>query len=1762
MELLLKFKDYLLRDSQSPSKKVTVKNYVADIRKFIRWFEAHYHTAFAPESVTPAIIAAYKNRINEPASPQGGGGSEPLPSARSLKRYLSSLRKFFEYLKAENIIQSNPFDATIPEQKANSDPWHIREFKNHLYISKASKLTIKNYVMDIKQFLTWVEKVTGLTSTQESSLLEHLDSFMIEEYKHRLLKEANLSAVSVNRKLSSLRKYLRWAEEKHLLQKEVAVQANIQSASHEPNQEVVAEAVSELSLEGLSGMDLSHENADIEEVASSYSSLPPVRLAQKTSKALSLLLDFALLIPLVKAIQEAQLGLWKAGGREIFVPLEKVLHEAGKGNFISRRPKSVKTNTLFKNLKDILGRFKITEGHKSVIITRNVPKSVYAPLTISTAHFPLHKKVWHMLRHQRPEWYKKYHSYALAHYFHLAIFFIFTSAIGYGMYNVFVDSPQKDNPALAALPAAPPRVLAFQGRLTDASDTPITAESTLRFAVYNDPVSSGSALLWEESQDVTPDSDGVFSVMLGEKNPLSQSIFSNNTNLYLGIGVGSDTELQPRQQLATVAYAANAETLQGLVPITQTDAGTSNVVLALDSSGNLTIGGTATPTFQATGGQFTLSGQTLTLTTVTDSNGNIELKPDGSGIIDLQRPLQNTSNNNNTGVPLGAVEVDDIFAILATSSSQAAFNINQNSTGNLISASKSGSAKFTVTSGGDAMFAGTIAVNGPEFTTTSTNFNLLNTTAININFGGAATAIAIGASTGTTTVNNSLTVTDAATFNGGATISSGEALTVSGTISSNLVPTSGSSYNLGSSASYWNQAFLTDIFLSPSATISGFLRRSNNILSPTNASDDIAIGGSGTSSAKFQIFGATGNATTSGTLTFNTTGAIQTTKSQTLTLGGSTTGNIVLSPLGGSGRIEANGTLSASGLITANGGLTIAGGQSLTVSDMTQGSIPFIGASGVLTQDNTNFFWDSTNLRLGIGTSSPLATLDTRATSGTLSTASFSGQTSSATLIVDNSGTGDLIAASSSGVNRFVINQSGNVGINTASPNFRLDIQDDQVATAAAQIFNTNTGDDADGLVIKLGNTNTTAVASTNHFISFETAGIGIVGSIQGNGNNTISYKANGVADFAEYMRKNPSLTIPWGAVLCMNDNGEVEPCSENNSKVVGVASEFPTFVGGIDQGDASITVGLTGIVSTQVSSSNGAIKAGDLLSPSAIPGVAVKSVKAGPVIGRATENYTEKDPDKTGRIYVVVNAGWSLPDTQISENGDVTLTQPGITIPLAATPSAYLGTISDSQIEAIASSIIGNIATGVLQLQDLSVTTLSVTSDTIIIGGVNLQDYIATVVEGTVKNLQNTVFAPKIISPIGEFGTVKTDVISPLSEDSDIAITLDGSTLTIHADKDASSAAVATIDNQGNARFAGDIEAGQASFSGTLRAQRIIADEIVGLSTGSATYITNITNIYNSIGTGSAALSASESGIHQATESAGIAQFSDASSVLNGTPINTNYADMASMAGALAYTPSLGANYATFTNGLASFGPTTLSDTTITGQLSIGASMILADNAINTLGSDLQIQPLRQGNLSIMAGLVTIDTDGNLTVGGNATFAKDVRVNGQLAANIIAPVPDQDLVFQVGQPKAPAGSTLNPSKIEVKNASGSGVLAINELGDLIASGSGKFMQVAANSLKIIRGVQADTSDTETVAEGSAGWTILTRFETQRTIYTPYVQKDSLIYITATSDTQGVTPYIARQRAEDAFTSTKGSFTIEIPYAVNRDIKINWWVVN
>jgi hypothetical protein len=66
---------------------------------------------------------------------------------------------------------------------------------------------------------------------------------------------------------------------------------------------------------------------------------------------------------------------------------------------------------------------------------------------------------------------------------------------------------------------------------------------------------------------------------------------------------------------------------------------------------------------------------------------------------------------------------------------------------------------------------------------------------------------------------------------------------------------------------------------------------------------------------------------------------------------------------------DANGFDGTIALVGSTATLTI-------TTALTQGSVPFIGTSGALTQDNANLFFDDTNNRLGINTNAPTTALD------------------------------------------------------------------------------------------------------------------------------------------------------------------------------------------------------------------------------------------------------------------------------------------------------------------------------------------------------------------------------------------------------------------------------------------------------------------------------------------------------------------------------------------------------------------------------------------------------------------------------------------------------------------------------------------------------------------------------------------------------------------------------------------------------------------
>jgi hypothetical protein len=118
----------------------------------------------------------------------------------------------------------------------------------------------------------------------------------------------------------------------------------------------------------------------------------------------------------------------------------------------------------------------------------------------------------------------------------------------------------------AASAVAVPRVVQFSGTLTDEENRPLKETVGVTFALYAQQ--TGGSALWLETQNVTPDEKGNYTVLVGAASAhgLPIEMFASGEARWLGIQVEQRAE-QPRVLLVSVPYAlkaGDAQTLGGL----------------------------------------------------------------------------------------------------------------------------------------------------------------------------------------------------------------------------------------------------------------------------------------------------------------------------------------------------------------------------------------------------------------------------------------------------------------------------------------------------------------------------------------------------------------------------------------------------------------------------------------------------------------------------------------------------------------------------------------------------------------------------------------------------------------------------------------------------------------------------------------------------------------------------------------------------------------------------------------------------------------------------------------------------------------------------------------------------------------------------------------------------------------------------------------------------------------------------------------------
>jgi hypothetical protein len=149
---------------------------------------------------------------------------------------------------------------------------------------------------------------------------------------------------------------------------------------------------------------------------------------------------------------------------------------------------------------------------------------------------------------------------------------ILTTAIVLGLFAALI--------AVTSGQAAVPQTISYQGRLLQPNGNPATGPVNLTCAIYGDSV-SGTPLWQETRNNITINTDGTFTLLFGSIVPIADSVFASASR-WLGITVDGDAELSPRTRLSSVGYAYRVATINGAKGGTISDSltvtGTINII--------------------------------------------------------------------------------------------------------------------------------------------------------------------------------------------------------------------------------------------------------------------------------------------------------------------------------------------------------------------------------------------------------------------------------------------------------------------------------------------------------------------------------------------------------------------------------------------------------------------------------------------------------------------------------------------------------------------------------------------------------------------------------------------------------------------------------------------------------------------------------------------------------------------------------------------------------------------------------------------------------------------------------------------------------------------------------------------------------------------------------------------------------------------------------------------------------------------------------
>jgi hypothetical protein len=259
----------------------------------------------------------------------------------------------------------------------------------------------------------------------------------------------------------------------------------------------------------------------------------------------------------------------------------------------------------------------------------------------------------------------------------------------------------------------------------------------------------------------------------------------------------------------------------------------------------------------------------------------------------------------------------------------------------------------------------------------------------------------------------------------------------------------------------------------------------------------------------------------------------------------------------------------------------------------------------------------------------------------------------------------------------------------------------------------TDQSDTWDNAYIIYGTVVTGGTGGTVQFRWAQGSSSGTPAIVRGGG-QMIAYKISG-ADLAEayYTKDN---TVGPGDIVRVDGSlnaGVTKSQGAYDSQAIGVVSTQPGYVLGdpnaIGTEGRPVLLALSGRIPVKVSLENGPVEAGDYLTTSSTPGVAMKATKPGQMIGKALEGFDSGDPNAQGTVMTFANLTWADPSNGTQANATVQNSTFG--------DLNVSGTLTTENLSVTGKATIGELVVGTMKADSVSVT------NSVNIGGdINLQ--------------------------------------------------------------------------------------------------------------------------------------------------------------------------------------------------------------------------------------------------------------------------------------------------------------------------------------------------------------------------------------------------------------------------------------------------------